>query len=114
MVLIPRQHLRDLVVDISKFLDSNPHPKINFFMYLVKTRLLPTILDKKEQVNEDIVALHVYDALGEKHGREMFQWALEKEGAIDRTTVTNMKGIVNMQRKFLGPLKLSIVRSHKI
>ncbi|TKW54613.1 hypothetical protein CTA1_3427 [Colletotrichum tanaceti] len=41
---------------------------------------------------------HVYDALGEKHGRDVFRWLLQMPGAIDRTRVTNMKGVLEMQR----------------
>ncbi|KAM5377878.1 hypothetical protein ACJZ2D_004782 [Fusarium nematophilum] len=61
--------------------------------------LLPTILDEHQlqSVNGDMVALHVYDGCGESHGREVFHWALQMPGAIDRTVVTDMKGIVDMQ-----------------
>lgn len=68
-------------------------------MYIVPEHLLHTVLVNEETFQEGIFVLHVYDAFGEKHGRETFRWALEMEGAIDRTQVTNMRGIVDLQRK---------------
>ena len=68
-------------------------------MYIVPERLLHTILVDEETFREDILVLHVYDAFGENHGRETFRWALEKEGAIDRTRITNLRGIIDLQRK---------------
>jgi hypothetical protein len=98
MIVVPRRHARAIVADIDKHFASHPHPKVNFFMYIVPERLLHTVLGD-ETFREDVFVLHVYDAFGEKHGRETFRWALEVEGAIDRTRVTNMRGIVDLQRK---------------
>ncbi|KAH7009157.1 hypothetical protein B0J12DRAFT_752280 [Macrophomina phaseolina] len=97
MIIISRRHALSLANHIEKYLALHPHPKVNFFMYLVPERLLSTYLEVDESFQEDVFVLHVYDALGEKHGREVFRWALDIKGAIDRTRVTNMRGIVEMQ-----------------
>lgn len=99
LVLVPRKWLPQLIEEMVEFNRSVPHPKVTYFMYIVPKRLLHTILEKEEPDAGDSVIFHVYDALGEAHGRSAFRWALEKPGAIDRTRVTNMKGIVDIQRK---------------
>ncbi|KZL73713.1 FAD binding domain-containing protein [Colletotrichum tofieldiae] len=102
MVLVPRKTLPQLVDKIYTFNQSVPHPKVNYFVYLMPKQLLFTVLEEVEPDAEDSIVLHVYDALGEKHGRDIFKWVLQMPGAIDRTTVTNMKGILNMQRNVAG------------
>ncbi|KAH9895437.1 hypothetical protein F4778DRAFT_272429 [Xylariomycetidae sp. FL2044] len=99
LILVPRRHLRQLASDIETFTTSTLDPKITFFMYLAPRMLLPIILEKPENDKdaEDMFILHVYDALGEEHGRKAFSWALDKSGTIDRTTITTMKGVVDMQ-----------------
>ncbi|GKT59898.1 cysteine desulfurase [Colletotrichum tofieldiae] len=97
MVLVPRKTLPQLVDKIYTFNQSVPHPKVNYFVYLMPKQLLFTVLEEVEPDAEDSIVFHVYDALGEKHGRDIFKWVLQMPGAIDRTTVTNMKGILNMQ-----------------
>ncbi|KAJ3938290.1 uncharacterized protein N0V96_011535 [Colletotrichum fioriniae] len=87
-----------MIDEVVKFNHSTPHPKVNYFMYLMPQQLLHTVLEKPEPDLGDTVIFHVYDALGEKHGRATFRWILEKPGAIDRTRVTNMKGVLDMQR----------------
>ncbi|KAJ4304769.1 hypothetical protein N0V90_000297 [Kalmusia sp. IMI 367209] len=97
MIIIPRRQGHAVVNRIEEYFASQPHPKVNMFMYIVPERLLPIYLESEEEFHEDVIVLHVYDALGEKHGRMVFQWALEMEGTIDRTKVVNMRGIVDMQ-----------------
>ncbi|WQF88147.1 Putative FAD-binding domain, PCMH-type, FAD-binding, type PCMH, subdomain 2 [Colletotrichum destructivum] len=98
MVLVPRKLLPQLVDKIYVFNHSVPHPKVNYFAYLLPKKLLATVLEGDEPDAEDSVVFHVYDALGGKHGRDVFQWLLQMPGAIDRTRVTNMKGMLEMQR----------------
>lgn len=73
--------------------------RVTYFMYLCPKRLLPSILEKEEPNAGDSVILHVYDALGETHGRRTFAWALNKPDILDRTRVTNMAGITKMQSR---------------
>ncbi|KAH9225692.1 hypothetical protein K456DRAFT_1851929 [Colletotrichum gloeosporioides 23] len=98
LVMVPRRWLPQLIDEMVEFNHSVPHPKITYFMYLLPERLLHTILEQEEPDAGDAVIFHVYDALGEKHGRAAFSWVLDKPGAIDRTRITNMKGVVDMQR----------------
>lgn len=79
---------------------AEQHPKVAYFMYLCPKRLLPSILEETEPNAGDSVLFHVYDALGEAHGRLTFAWALSKPDTIDRTRVTNMRGITKMQSRF--------------
>ncbi|KAL0943037.1 cysteine desulfurase [Colletotrichum truncatum] len=98
LVLVPRKWLTQLIDEMIEFNNSKPHPKVTYFVYFMPKRLLHTVLEQDEPDAEDSVIFHVYDALGEEHGRSLFRWVLEKPGAIDRTRVTNMKGVVDMQR----------------
>ncbi|KAF9880564.1 cysteine desulfurase [Colletotrichum karsti] len=98
LVLVPRKYLPQLIDEMVEFNRSFPHPKITYFMYIMPERLLHTVLEQEEPNASDSVIFHVYDALGEAHGRSAFRWVLDKPGAIDRTRITNMKGVVDMQR----------------
>lgn len=100
MILIPRDQLSGLARCIADFISRPQHPKLNFLLYMVREALLPTVLPEGQlqSVKGDMLALHAYDACGEYHGRQAFHWALNMPGAIDLTTVTNMKGVVDMQR----------------
>ncbi|KAK1530072.1 uncharacterized protein CCOS01_05175 [Colletotrichum costaricense] len=98
IVLLPRHLLAQMIDEVVKFNHSTPHPKVNYFMYLMPQQLLHTVLEKPEPDLGDTVIFHLYDALGEEHGRATFGWILEKPGAIDQTRVTNMKGVLDMQR----------------
>lgn len=97
LVLVPRKWLPQLIDEMDDFVTSRPHPRVCFFMFLVPERLLFTFLEEPEPDASDMVLFHVYDALGEQHGRRAFNWVLEKSGAIDRTKVTNMRGVVDME-----------------
>ncbi|WYZ41152.1 hypothetical protein EsH8_V_000047 [Colletotrichum jinshuiense] len=97
-VLVPRQWLPQLVDEICSFNRSFPHPKVNYFVYLLPKQLLYTVLENDEPEAGDSIVFHLYDALGEEHGRTIFYWVLAKPGVIDRTRVTNMKGVIAMQR----------------
>ncbi|KAL1862891.1 hypothetical protein Daus18300_008221 [Diaporthe australafricana] len=108
IVLVPRKWLPQLIKDMGEFNEREQHPKVTYFMYLCPKRLLPAVLEEDEPNAGDSVLFHLYDALGEEHGRLTFAWALDKAGTIDRTRVTNMKGITKMQRTadiFRGTMK---------
>lgn len=46
---------------------------------------------------KEVIIVNAYDALGEEHGRKTFAWALNIEGAMDTTRVTNLRGFASMQ-----------------
>ncbi|KAJ5484200.1 FAD binding domain-containing protein [Penicillium diatomitis] len=100
MILVPKEELVAVAQQIAEFVSKPQHPKISVMMYSVRYQLLHTILNEHDlkAVNGDMIAIHVYDACGERHGREAFSWALDIPGAIDRTTVVDMKGVVDMQQ----------------
>ncbi|KAH8901072.1 FAD binding domain-containing protein [Thozetella sp. PMI_491] len=100
MILVPRTDLKEVARHASGFLAKPQHPKISLMIYLIGKHMLRNMLDEKdlEKVKGDMIAFHVYDACGEAHGRDAFRWALELPGAIDRTLVTDTKGVVDMQR----------------
>lgn len=106
MILIPRSSLPELARGIARFVEEPQHPKINFFLYVVPSLIKQTILEpgEQEQDAQDKLVLHVYDACGESHGRLAFGWALDIPGAVDWTRVTDMRGIVNMQREWISHL----------
>jgi hypothetical protein len=53
--------------------------------------------------------VQAFDALGNEHGRSDagFRWALDIPGAIDGTTVTDLKGVSAMHGKHCRPLPMS-------
>lgn len=73
LVFVDRKWLPDLTRDIEAFVASAPHPRINFFLYHMPKRLLDLVHEAPEPDAGDIIALHVYDAFGEAHGREAFK-----------------------------------------
>jgi hypothetical protein len=64
------------------------------FLYCLRKELLTGL-----GATGDMLVVHVYDALGEKHGRseEGFKWALDIEGAIDMTKELTLKEVSNLQ-----------------
>lgn len=70
--------------------------KVGMFLYLLRKELLGF-----GGAGEDMVVMHVFDALGEKHGRsgEAFGWALDLPGAVDHTEVKNLMGVSLMQEQ---------------
>lgn len=99
LVLVRRRWLSELIDEMDSFVASRPHPRVCFFMFIVPEKLLFTYLEAPEPDTGDMVLFHVYDAFGEQHGREAFRWLLDKPGVIDRTRVTNMRGVVDMESK---------------
>ncbi|KAL2823245.1 hypothetical protein BDW59DRAFT_180716 [Aspergillus cavernicola] len=93
-ILIPRDKLEQ-VADGLVELDSQPaDPKITMLIYVVKKRVLESL-----GAEPDMLLIHVFDAHGETHGRETFRWALDIPGAVDRTKVTSLMGVVGLQDK---------------
>ncbi|KAI1029281.1 hypothetical protein LB504_010717 [Fusarium proliferatum] len=105
MILIPRKDLREMAQLMVDFISKPQHPKVNCLAYLVQEFMYLKILNEEQlrSVEGDMLALHVFDGCGETHGREAFKWALDMRGSIDLTTVTDMKGVVDMQRLYFTP-----------
>ncbi|KAI9146828.1 hypothetical protein HJFPF1_13396 [Paramyrothecium foliicola] len=101
MILLPKNDLPHLARKIQDFVSVPQHPKVNFLTYVSSRNLLRTVLedDQLSAIRGEMISLHVYDACGEKHGREAFHWALEMPGAIDKTSVGDMTSILEMQSK---------------
>lgn len=96
-ILLPRKHLPQIAKGIGDMSDrKNKDPKVGLFVYLLKKELLGF-----EDAGDDMIVLHVFDALGEDHGRseEAFAWALNLPGAIDHTEVKSLMGVSLMQEK---------------
>ena len=68
--------------------------KIAMFCYLMQKDKLKFI-----GAEDDCIVIHVVDHEGEEHGRsdQGFKWALDIPGAIDKTRVTNIRGVAQMQ-----------------
>jgi hypothetical protein len=73
--------------------------KIAMFCYLMQKDKLKFI-----GAEDDCLVIHVVDSEGEAHGRSEkgFKWALEIPGVIDKTRVTNIRGVAQMQGKRAG------------
>ena len=71
-------------------------PKVSLFVYLLKKEYLGF-----GEVDDDMIVLHVFDALGEEHGRsdEAFGWALKLPGSVDHTEVKSLLGVSLMQER---------------
>jgi len=67
---------------------KNTDPKVAMFLYVMNKELLGF-----GDAPEDFAVLHVFDALGEEHGRseDGFAWAM------DHTKVMNLSDIVDLQ-----------------
>jgi len=73
---------------------QNTDPKVSLFVYLLKKEYLGF-----GEADDDMIVLHVFDALGEKHGRsdEAFGWALKLPGSMDHTEVKSLLDVSLMQ-----------------
>lgn len=91
-ILIPRKGLQQVAEGIANFVAQPVDPKITMFLYVVKGKLLESVGTKS-----DMLVIHAFDAHGEEHGRANFQWALNIPGAIDKTIITNLAGVANLQ-----------------
>jgi len=94
-ILISQTHLPEIAKGISRMSDKcNTDPKVGLFVYLLKKEYLGI-----GDADEDMIVLHVFDALGEEHGRsdKAFGWALKLPGIIDHTEVKSLLGVSLMQ-----------------
>lgn len=88
----PRGQLQLVAEGLAQFVSKPIDPKVTMFLYVVKKKLLEAI-----GADSDMLLIHAFDAHGEEHGRANFKWALEIPGAIDKTKVTNLTGVANLQ-----------------
>ncbi|KAL4880158.1 FAD-binding domain-containing protein [Aspergillus karnatakaensis] len=94
-ILIPRKQLEQVADGIVNFLSQEPDPKITMLLYVMKKKLLDSIV----ATDSDMLVIHAFDANGEGHGRSRFQWALDITGAIDQTKSTTLAGVAELQNK---------------
>jgi hypothetical protein len=71
---------------------GNNNPKLAMFLYLMRKDVIVALGGK-----DDMLVVHAFDANGEQHGREAFAWALDIEGAMDMTSIKNLRGVSDMQ-----------------
>lgn len=96
-ILVSRKHLPQIAKGIGDMSDrKNTDPKVGLFVYLLRKELLGF-----GDAGDDMIVLHVFDALGEEHGRseEGFAWALNLPGVIDHTEVRSLMGVSLMQEQ---------------
>lgn len=72
--------------------DGPNEPKVAMFLYLMRKEIIQAMGGKV-----DMIVVHVFDALGEAHGREAFAWTLNMPGALDRTSTRNHRAVAEMQ-----------------
>jgi hypothetical protein len=96
-ILLSQKYLPQIAKGIGGMSDrKNTDPKIGLFVYLLRKELLGF-----GDAGDDMIVLHVFDALGEEHGRseEGFAWALNLPGVIDHTEVKSLMGVSLMQEQ---------------
>lgn len=92
-ILVPVDKEHEVVKGIASMnRDGSFSRKVSMFLYHSTGALL-----KELGANGDMFVLHVFDALGEDHGRQQYQWALDLPGAIDTTKVMNLRGFADLQ-----------------
>jgi FAD/FMN-containing dehydrogenase len=90
MILYPREALEALAAEVPKFADRNRDPKVAMHFYCLD--MTNGAFVGKPSVPG--LALLVYDAHGEEHGRkEAFKWALDIPGATDTTRAMSYKQV---------------------
>jgi hypothetical protein len=75
----------------------NPEPRVALFLYRMNPEILKAIGDG---VNGNMIVVHAFDGRGEKTGREVFDWALGADGAIDRTSYQTRRELAMLQCKY--------------
>lgn len=99
MILFPREALETLAVEVPKFATRNNDPKVAMHFYCLDL----TNGGFVGQPSVPGIGLLVYDAHGEKHGREnAFKWALEIPGATDSTRAMTYKQVNELNGKSCG------------
>ncbi|RDW63189.1 FAD-binding oxidoreductase [Aspergillus mulundensis] len=109
-ILVPRARLDDVASGIAAFLAKPVDPKITMFLYVVKGKVLASILGAKGTTNaedtdtaREMLVIHAFDARGEDHGRESFAWALRIPGAIDQTCCMPLAEVASLQGPYFFP-----------
>ncbi|KAF2740985.1 cysteine desulfurase [Polyplosphaeria fusca] len=89
MILFPHEALETLATQVPDFADRNTDPKVAMHFYCLD--LTNGAFVGKPSVPG--LAVLVYDAHGEEHGREVFKWALDIPGATDTTAAMSYKQV---------------------
>ena len=93
-IFVPRTQLKAVVKGIVA-MDSRPaNPKVAFYLFMMRKEQLVFM-----GAEEDMLMIHVFDALGEVHGRsdDGFRWALDCAGAIDTTKILSLSAMAKLQ-----------------
>ena len=95
-IFIPRDKVPEAAKGIMSMFDNGEvDPKVSMFLYVMRKELLHLI-----GATQDVLVIHCHDGNGEEHGREVFKWALDIEGAIDQTSGgMTQKAVADMQCK---------------
>jgi hypothetical protein len=95
-ILLPntKEVLQQIADGIVSMNDGPTEPKVAMFLYLMRKEIIQAMGGK-----DDMIVVHVYDALGEAHGRDAFAWALNMPNVLDRTSTKNLRAVSEMQRK---------------
>jgi len=95
-ILLP--NTKEVLLKIAKGIvsmhDGPNEPKVAMFLYMMRKEIIQAMGGK-----DDMLVVHAFDALGEEHGRKTFAWALNIDGALDRTGIMNLRGVAEMQRE---------------
>jgi FAD/FMN-containing dehydrogenase len=98
MILYKQEALSTLAKAVPKFAAENTDPKVAMHFYCLN-------MSDGGFVGNEVqsgLALCVYDAHGEEHGRnEAFKWALDIPGAIDTTKAMSYKNVNELNGKYV-------------
>ncbi|KPI38969.1 uncharacterized protein AB675_4445 [Cyphellophora attinorum] len=100
-IMIPREKAPEVAKGIAAMCArEDTNPKVALFVYVLKKEILHFL-----GADQDMLVIHAYDAFGEEHGRKEFAWALDFEGAIDKTrSQMTMREMTDLQAN-LGELQ---------
>lgn len=100
-IIVSRRELPRIAKGIAELMEQNKDPAVTGFLFLLNQKMSESMRGKGEgkgdYSHDDKLLIYAYDAHGEEHGREAFRFALDAPGAIDKTKVTNVQGVVNGQ-----------------
>ncbi len=107
-IFIPRDKVPEAARGVMSIFDvGEVDPKVSMFLYVMRKELLHLVGADSRQ---DVLVIHCYDGNGEEHGRKTFKWALDIQGAIDRTSGgMTKKDVADLQGK--NTLPANAVRS---
>lgn len=94
-IVAPRSALAEAIPHISRFSASKVDPGVSCFMFIEKNKF-QTMHDIDVE-EHDALVLNVFDANGEEHGRQTFDWALKLPGAQDFTRMRPYLDVIRMQ-----------------